>query len=487
MDNAQTIPIPQRNESYEHYVVRAHKEMLPFMPSAAERNEAIWDQWRKHRGETIGEQVAREKFGGPEYAHAPKVCVFREHDTINSEGEPVKYRLPAIVNILTHNNRRISEHESFAPLTRDHTSDEEGAPDPEMLGYEGPYHLGMVGRDEPKWAIFADEWHRREVSQDMKSLPFRSVELIKFKNTGEQFFHPIAALGAKAPRLSMPGRYSVGQFQGATVERYAVAAPSYPGGSNTFIQAGDDETRYSSEEETMQGNDELIAQIMDALAATPQFQFINQLMEKEQAEEQVEENYEAEGDETMNLPPTDDTPMPDNYEADEEETSDDMPAFMKKDDETEKNAAMNGFVTVDKYNAVLREVGASAKRIQILEKKDSDNRRLAKLSALRAKFGDLIDMKEEKETCLYSCGSSMSDKDFESHLKMIEKYAARAHDAAPVRIPTGEFPSETNQRVNTDKYAAIASRAVEICTEKQMKGEVADYEAIYAEVERQMS
>jgi hypothetical protein len=70
----------------------------------------------------------------------------------------------------------------------------------------------MIGKDDPKFSIFADEYHYRDTANQLAKKPRRSVELITFHNTGERFIDPVAALGGRAPRLAMPSRYSVEQY-----------------------------------------------------------------------------------------------------------------------------------------------------------------------------------------------------------------------------------------------------------------------------------
>jgi hypothetical protein len=142
-----------------------------------------------------------------------------------------------MVRCVRGNNHRIRDFDGFAPLSDGHTPapDDPDQTRPPILGYVGPYRLGMIGREKPRWAVFADEAHLRGPAEEtLKGQPRRSVELWTFANDPtKMYFDPIAALGSETPRLPLPVTYSdLETAQGVTVTRYSFVSP---GASNTFI------------------------------------------------------------------------------------------------------------------------------------------------------------------------------------------------------------------------------------------------------------
>lgn len=251
------LPQPEPDETYEAFIARAHRALMDAIPEPRERNEAIWSQWRAARGLTPEEQIALRTFAGDRYRPHPNVCVFAEHSAVTSEGEPREYDGAEMMRAARGANERILDVDCFAPITEGHTSppDDPREKDPEILGYAGPYRLGMIGRQKPRWAVFCDEWHRPDKLDRLASKPRRSVELWTFKDDPDKiYFDPIAALGAETPRLPLPVQYRHEETRdGAHVERYA--APTLPGASNTFVRGEDyaaeewDESKYLRDED----------------------------------------------------------------------------------------------------------------------------------------------------------------------------------------------------------------------------------------------
>jgi hypothetical protein len=68
-----------------------------------------------------------------------------------------------------------------------------------VLGWAGNYRLGLIGRKNPRWAIFQDEYHPPETAPLLDRKPQRSVELWNFPD-GRSYINPVAALSSEAPR-----------------------------------------------------------------------------------------------------------------------------------------------------------------------------------------------------------------------------------------------------------------------------------------------
>jgi hypothetical protein len=183
--------------------------------------------------------IARKKFPPDEFVHVPDVCVFAEHETVDSHGEPQKYDQSALQAIIDKCNDRIFETENFAPLTDGHTPEPEdrkrGAKEPLVVGFVGPYKLGTIGKNKKKYAIFADEWRIKESAADLKRRPRRSVEVWMAKEMGERFFDPVAALGSETPRLDLGIKFARNS-SGQRVEKYAAACAAFPASGSVFVK-----------------------------------------------------------------------------------------------------------------------------------------------------------------------------------------------------------------------------------------------------------
>lgn len=295
-------PDPWADESVEHYCVRAHKALLKEIPSAEERNQIIWQAWREHKGETPEEKIAAEKFAADRYARSNGHCSFVEHKTVGKDGQKKEIGLKNLAAIVRQHNAEIRDLAHFPALTDGHTPDEQGGKEPAVVGHAGPFRLGMVGNENPRFAIFQDEHHRLDSADVLSRKPFRSPELWTFKATGIQRFHPIAIVGADAPRLQMPAKYTAdheaqecGRFQefeyeGADVERYTINAVcadvekydagcgAMAGGSNTFVKGQRDD--YSAAGTTPPDQ---LRDLMAMILETPQFRYLTKKMEEEEA------------------------------------------------------------------------------------------------------------------------------------------------------------------------------------------------------------
>lgn len=196
----------------------------------------------------------------------PDVPVFKEHE--NDEGEV--YDRPKLEAIIDKCNRRISDTGDYATVVVGHTPDDSEHEQPQVIGLAGPYKLGVVGEDEPKWAILADFRIFHKDVETFRSNPRRSVEIWKEETPDgvEIHFDPIAVLGGVAPKLDLGLVYSksrhgkvperhemtIGENTSTTLtsvshmfiptdggtaqqpERYEMSTPS---GANTFIPTTD--------------------------------------------------------------------------------------------------------------------------------------------------------------------------------------------------------------------------------------------------------
>ena len=485
------LPIPDPNESLERYTIRAHKAAMQAVADPMERNELIWNTWRSCRGLTDGEKRAEKCFTPDKYQFQPNVCVFDEHETQKADGTPKKYDVRDLVKILRDNNERIADRDAFSAISNDHTLDDPEAASPEILGFAGPYRLGMVGNQKPAWAIFADEFHDKEKLSVIKDLPRRSVELLTFKHSGKQIFDPIAALGAKAPRLSLPVRYD--RTRVAEVERYAIGALVGPaiGAAGAMMAASGGNTHVKKEinssdgdgEKPMVGQNELVAACVQAIMATPEMQAVRSHLMGQAAGAGNAPAHPAAGAAPGAGAGT--PPVMHQRNSAAAESEDDISDLL----ELEQNSAKKGTVSVERFNALEKSHNTLVQQTKSLLEENtrlgrerSDANRRSAIVNLSNRFPGVVNQDEEIATCLYSAGSGMSDAEFDKHVATIERFATRAIASDFVRIPAGEMPDSRN--VEVDKKAAAL--AVEIHTMRVAEGKASDWDSALAEARKQL-
>jgi hypothetical protein len=141
-------------------------------------------------------------------------------------------------------NYRIRNSDNFAAISDGHTPTAQeksaGIEMPEVLGYSGPFYLGLLGDVDPKWAVYADEWIHNEDISRFNKLQRRSPEVWVNEPIEQRTMDPIAALGAETPRLdSGMNPYCRRWDNDQLVMRYsAMSFPSpaaFPGPSNSYI------------------------------------------------------------------------------------------------------------------------------------------------------------------------------------------------------------------------------------------------------------
>lgn len=257
--------------------------------STDERNAAILDAWDESEGATELQTIAARKFPASQFTRKTRVPVFLEHqyqrqrfdeDTQEVMPETVSWDRDRLAALTRTMNYRIANSGSFSPLSDGHTPTPRekaaGAKDPDVLGYQGQYRLGMIGNRQPQWAIFADEYHHNESVERLKKLTRRSPEV--HINAPQPFFDPCAALGSNTPRLDMgtvsysrSGEWTGIDLDGSAVEKYSMdtGTPQFPSGRNTSMPS--DKTRYGEPgvNEDQNGQDDqdgLLAAITEALS-----------------------------------------------------------------------------------------------------------------------------------------------------------------------------------------------------------------------------
>jgi hypothetical protein len=276
--------VPKDGESQPDFAIRFHQSAMTDIPNTAERNRQCFEAWRSHVGDEPEVAEARRYHRSSDFLERRDIPVFEEHEVPARKSRDgrtipaVKYDRKALASICRNMNEQIADVGKFCPITNGHTSDNRTDPEPEVLGYTGAYRLGMIGNTKPRYAIFADEYHRKDRDELLKGRRGRSVEVLPLPDVHKRSFYPIAALGADEPRLNLPpARYfnrPSEHGEDVEVERYMMVAP---GGNGTFVPS-DDRDKYGDEEELPSG---LIKSIMEAFMNSAMGQYLVQKMEED--------------------------------------------------------------------------------------------------------------------------------------------------------------------------------------------------------------
>jgi hypothetical protein len=514
---------PKDGESYASFVRRAHGELMQLIPDPDTRNRAVWNAWESIYGNPLRDR-AMEFFPSDKYQHVPGVCYFMEHQTKGRDGTPLNYGFNELAQLVNTNNER-ADTDAYSAIASHHTSDGMKGPkhEPHTIGFAGPYSLGMVGRLNPKFAVFADEHHRIDEADLFDRRRRRSVEVMRFKDGRPSYFDPIATLGADSPRLALPvARY---EQEDAMVERYSVVSPVSVGGgsSNTFIP-GYDKQKYGQEQP---GGDQAmmsslgeadIQSIVQAIRNTPEMQWVQtQITQAVPMGEQTEADKQADlsqqpmpgqqapqggqppampapemnsmvsppmvPPQSYGLPPSaagaasgQSQPYSQKYSLEEE---DEVSTERYQALESEYESLAERYSQLSEVNGRMMESHAQLKTAVVqLERRAVDSDRTLRIKDLYQQFPHFVDENEECERCLYSAGSTMTNDEFEAHLAAVEKYAQRV-PAATKMIPSGS--GESND--SGDKF--IYDKVLERYHQLETQGVYRDWNDLEAEIKKE--
>lgn len=541
-----TVPLPQQNEAEGDYIVRAHAALMQAMPEPMERNRAIWSTWDSYRGNPERDR-AETHFPPEQFEHKRDVCLWFEHEAVASgeDGQPVvkKNDLNRLRSIVDENNHRIADTDAYTALVDKHTlrpgSDDAGKRPPRTIGYVGPFRLGMIGRVNPRYAIFGDEHHRKDCAEVLKDRQRRSVEVLTLRANGRSYLDPIAAL-SEAPRLPLPVQFSADSGD-AVIERYETedgmieryeAVAAFPGGGNTYIPGAGDRRRKSDKEQFgaadaspsddpqpasgAMDEQQIVKQIIDAMMATPQMQFLNQLMQESGGQVDQPPGADPQAGQMPGQPgqpgqqepygsmPPQPQPQPqpqppampgqnvqpygmNRYSADD---SDDLELETYEADE------MSSEVTAEQYAALvesnqnmMEQLTEVRQQNAVMAAKAADAERSQRINELYQAYPHMIDREDEFDRCLYSHGSTMDDDRFEDHIDMVESMAKRAPMGNSM-VPSGEMPADHRPRRDTverQRYEAqVQERSTEIYSAAISRGEFLTAEQAWAQAEQEI-
>lgn len=195
-------------ETQSAFFDRASRALRKQIPSINRRTIEILRLWRISPNASELNQKAASQFPKAEYTHFGPRCVFLEH-TVPASGDgsrqEIRYDRKALEKLVDWANYRIRNTETFAAISEGHTpSNEEKAAGhqmPDVLGYSGPFYIGLLGDVDPKWAVYAEEWVHNGDLDRFKKLQRRSPEVWCSEPMEKRTMDPIAALGSETPRL----------------------------------------------------------------------------------------------------------------------------------------------------------------------------------------------------------------------------------------------------------------------------------------------
>lgn len=233
------MPTPHNSESETNFVKRAHEALAAEFPDSKQRNAVVFKLWRDAHGESDAEKAAHSRFNADEFSLIENVPHFKEHDypwmprqkdgkpLLDDDGQPVvrneHYDFEAMNAICENLNERIADTGDFSPITDRHNKNAPGDHSkPGILGFAGPYGLGMVGNKEPKWAVIAKQEHWfSDKAHLARELPRRSAEVYLGRPMHQRILDPVTALGADTPALDMGIHYSQDQTNGELIACYS--------------------------------------------------------------------------------------------------------------------------------------------------------------------------------------------------------------------------------------------------------------------------
>lgn len=225
---AAATPVPMAGETQLQFFLRASRVLWRSIPSVNWRTLRILKLWAASPNARELQAKAREQFPADKFVHAGPRCVFVEHTVPasrdGSRGE-IKYGRNELQHLVNWANYRIRNAGNFAAISDGHTPSREekvnGVPDPDVLGYAGPFYLGLLGDVDPRWAIYADEWvHAQDLPRFMK-LQRRSPEVWANEPMESRTMDPIAALGSATPCLDSGMNPYCRSSDGRLVMRYS--------------------------------------------------------------------------------------------------------------------------------------------------------------------------------------------------------------------------------------------------------------------------
>lgn len=243
------VPLPGETQSM--FFDRANNALEQQYVETIPRTVAILRLWQQSPNDANLREKAQARFTADKFTHCGPRCIFLSHTIpeiaeerdVNNEitrpgREGTQYNRENLQKLVDYANYRILNADQFAALSEGHmpTMQEKatGRPDAEVLGYAGPFYIGLFGNVDPQWSIWADEWVHNEDMGRAQKLQRRSPEVWCKEPIERRTMDPIAMLGSETPRLdSGMNLYSL-RSDGQMVMRYSMGM-ALAGPDNAFI------------------------------------------------------------------------------------------------------------------------------------------------------------------------------------------------------------------------------------------------------------
>ena len=233
---------PEQGESQAEFFDRANIALEKSVPSQNRRTVHILELWSASPNADDRELrlTAAAHFPQDKFQHFQPRCIFPEHTVpASADGSrpEIVYDRDALQKLIDYANYRIENASTFSAISDDHTPSRDerlaGAKNPDVLGYAGPFYLGMFGDKDPKYAVYADEWAHLSDLQRFEKLQRRSPEVWTCEPMESRTMDPIAALGSATPRLDSGMNPYCRASDDRMVMKYSAVA--FPGPTNTFV------------------------------------------------------------------------------------------------------------------------------------------------------------------------------------------------------------------------------------------------------------
>lgn len=474
---AASPPSPMTGESQSQFFRRAMRALRRRIPSINRRTLAVLKIWTASRNDCELRQKAIEQFPATTFVHAGPRCVFVEHTVPANGSQPeIRYGQEELQQLVDWANYRIRNAGNFAAISDGHTPSQaekaKGIRDPDVLGYAGPFYLGLLGDVDPRWAIYADEWVHQQDLPRFARLQRRSPEVWANEPMASRTIDPIAALGAATPRLDSGMNPYCRCSDGRLVMRYSAMA--FPGPFNTFTQSSTrTKSRYSGDSAMPLPGDntppidlaaaigEAIQAILPTIVQAVLDRLNNGDGETPPPEDQPDDEAltEPTGDPLAeeSVEPTDDA-SPHHYRALGSRYDTSYRVGQRESNRSGRSLEQDGLPVI-----VARQSREIQKLKDEITRERRDVSRYSRLSDLSREFA--FDARDEFETCI-----DMTDAQFDRHCaKTVTKYSRR-DEVGYLELPEAGSPQHYGRsglaRVSAAQIERFSREAASIAARK---------------------
>lgn len=402
----------------------------------------------------------RDGFPADRFVRIPDVPVFVEHETVLRKRK-MHFGPKELAALAERCNRRIEETGDYVPLTIGHTPvPGEVKPDPEVVGFAGPFRLG---RYQGKAAILADFHVFRDDVERLRKYPRRSPELWLEENIEDSYLDPIALLGAETPKLDMGLLLYTAERQGRIVERYTAVAPS---ATDVFIPE-----HFEQEDHAMAFSPEDIQQIVQALEQLDWVKWIKEKMaaEASAASQDDPHQYDENGQPSDKIDPEKAKQILEDGEIDGKPLTEDQRKMFAAaaSRQPDKSSRTDAGQQPERYQQLEAELVRLRRDLDSERNSRKNAERYAQLYSLREQFQ--FDLEREMERCR---AEKMSDDGFTDHVAVIQENYQRipVGHAMPPAIHAGK-PHADKERYEKELH----DRARKICERRATRGQQVDY------------